>query len=139
MEGVGWIAAIIIGGIAGWIAEKVMHAEHGLLVNIILGIVGAVVLNFILMLVFGGTLGGWFGQLIVGALGAMLLIWVYRLIRRRCQAVRPRPHRLTSPSRLQGRRSRKAGGAFLRGGHALGALEAAARRRDISRGQIGLS
>ena len=73
MEGLGWIAAIIVGGIAGWIAEKFMHAEHGLLTNIILGIVGAVVLNFILMLVFGGTLGGWLGQLIVGALGAMLL------------------------------------------------------------------
>jgi uncharacterized membrane protein YeaQ/YmgE (transglycosylase-associated protein family) len=81
MEGLGWIAAIIVGGIAGWIAEKFMHAEHGLLTNIILGIVGAVVLNFILMLVFGGTLGGWLGQLIIGALGAMLLIWIYRAIR----------------------------------------------------------
>jgi uncharacterized membrane protein YeaQ/YmgE (transglycosylase-associated protein family) len=81
MEGVGWIGAIIIGGIAGWIAEKMMHAEHGLLLNIVLGIVGALVLNAILMLIFGATLGGWFGQLIVGAVGAMLLIWAYRMIR----------------------------------------------------------
>jgi uncharacterized membrane protein YeaQ/YmgE (transglycosylase-associated protein family) len=37
MEGVGWIGAIIIGGIAGWIAEKVMHSNMGLIMNIISG------------------------------------------------------------------------------------------------------
>ena len=66
MEGVGWIGAIIIGAIAGWIAEKFMDAHHGLLTNIILGILGAIVLNWILMLIFGSlrqrnivlTLGG---------------------------------------------------------------------------------
>ena len=39
MEGVGWIMTIIIGGIAGWIAEKVMRSDMGLIMNIILGIV----------------------------------------------------------------------------------------------------
>ncbi len=38
---IGWIAAIIIGGIAGWLAEQFMKSEMGLLMNIILGIVGA--------------------------------------------------------------------------------------------------
>jgi len=83
MEGVGWLGAIIIGGIAGWIAEKVMNADHGIFLNIILGIVGALVLNFILVMITGGTLGGWIGQLIVGAVGAILLIWAYRAIRGR--------------------------------------------------------
>jgi uncharacterized membrane protein YeaQ/YmgE (transglycosylase-associated protein family) len=78
MEGVGWFGAIIIGGLAGWIAEKVMGANHGILTNIVLGIIGALVLNAILALVVGGTLGGWIGQLIIGAIGAMLLIWAYR-------------------------------------------------------------
>jgi uncharacterized membrane protein YeaQ/YmgE (transglycosylase-associated protein family) len=86
MEGVGWIMAIIIGGIAGWIAEKIMKSDHGLLTNIILGIVGAVAGNFILMLVFGSTLGGIFGQLIVAVVGACLLIWGYRAIRGRRHA-----------------------------------------------------
>ena len=34
MEGVGWIGAIIIGGIAGWIAEKVTESRMGILSNI---------------------------------------------------------------------------------------------------------
>ena len=38
---VGWIAAIIIGGLAGWLAERVMQSQMGLFMNIILGIVGA--------------------------------------------------------------------------------------------------
>ncbi|UUP19445.1 GlsB/YeaQ/YmgE family stress response membrane protein [Nitratireductor thuwali] len=83
MEGLGWILTIIIGGLAGWIAEKVMKAEHGLLTNIVLGILGAVVLNAILFAVVGTTLGGVIGQLIIGVIGASLLIWLYRLIRGR--------------------------------------------------------
>ena len=47
MEGegaaVGWIAAIILGGIAGWLAEKFMDSHMGLITNIILGMVGAAV------------------------------------------------------------------------------------------------
>lgn len=81
MEGIGWVMAIIIGGVAGWIAERIMKAEHGLLTNIILGIVGAVVGNFLLLLIFGATMGGILGQLIVAVIGASLLIWVYRAIR----------------------------------------------------------
>ena len=38
---IGWIAAIIIGGIAGWLAEQFMKSDMGLLMNIALGIVGA--------------------------------------------------------------------------------------------------
>lgn len=87
MEGVGWVLAIIIGGVAGWIAEQIMKSEHGLLTNIILGIVGAVVGNFLLMLIFGTTAGGIIGQLIVAVLGAVLLIWIWRLIRGRRNAV----------------------------------------------------
>ena len=82
MEGLGWFAAIIVGALAGWIAEKIMKADHGLLTNIVLGIVGALVLNFILMAVVGSTLGGWIGQLIIGIIGACLLIGGYRAIRR---------------------------------------------------------
>jgi uncharacterized membrane protein YeaQ/YmgE (transglycosylase-associated protein family) len=83
MEGVGWIMTIIIGAIAGWIAEKIMHAEHGLLTNIILGILGAVVLNWILLMIFDSTLGGWIGQLIIAAIGACILIAAYRAFKGR--------------------------------------------------------
>ncbi|MCD7060985.1 GlsB/YeaQ/YmgE family stress response membrane protein [Pelagibacterium xiamenense] len=83
MEGIGWIGAIIIGGIAGWIAEQIMKSDHNLIVNILLGIAGAVVLNALLFFIVGGTLGGIIGQLIIAVIGACLLIWIYRLVKSR--------------------------------------------------------
>ncbi|MHA6347442.1 GlsB/YeaQ/YmgE family stress response membrane protein [Roseivivax sp. CAU 1761] len=82
MSGLGWIATIIVGALAGWIAEKIMKANHGLLTNIILGILGAIVLNWILIALTGSTLGGWIGQLVVGAIGACILIAGWRAVRR---------------------------------------------------------
>jgi len=79
---IGWIAAIIIGGIAGWLAEQFMQSNMGLLMNIVLGIVGAAIASAILNLV-GISLGGWIGYLIVGFIGACLLIWIVRAIRGR--------------------------------------------------------
>jgi uncharacterized membrane protein YeaQ/YmgE (transglycosylase-associated protein family) len=79
--GVGWVAAIIIGGLAGWLAEKFMNSSMGVFMNIILGIVGAIVANAILS-VFGVVLGGWIGYLIAGFVGACILIAVGRVIRR---------------------------------------------------------
>jgi uncharacterized membrane protein YeaQ/YmgE (transglycosylase-associated protein family) len=81
MEGFGWIMTIIIGGLAGWIAEKVMKLDTGLIMNIVLGIVGALIGNFILTFIFGATLGGLLGQLIVAVIGACILIWGYRAIK----------------------------------------------------------
>ncbi len=78
--GIGWIAAIIIGGIAGWLAEQFMKTEMGMLMNIVLGIAGAIVANAILHF-FGIALGGWFGYLIAGFIGACLLIWIVRAIK----------------------------------------------------------
>ena len=57
MSGIGWLMTIILGGLAGWIAEKIMKFDTGLLMNIVLGIVGAVVGNFLLGLI-GIGLGG---------------------------------------------------------------------------------
>src|SRR6516162_9284888 len=81
---VGWIAAIIIGGVAGWLAEQFMKSEMGLVMNIVLGIVGAAVASAILSF-FGVHLGGWIGYLIAGFIGAVLLIWVWRAIGARRQ------------------------------------------------------
>jgi len=79
---IGWIAAIIIGGIAAWLAEQFMQSDMGLLMNIVLGIVGAAIASAILNLV-GISLGGWIGYLIVGFIGACLLIWIVRALRGR--------------------------------------------------------
>ena len=77
---VGWIAAIMIGGIAGWLAEQFMKSNMGMLMNVVLGIVGAAVASAILSYL-GIALGGWLGYLIAGFIGACLLIWIARLIR----------------------------------------------------------
>jgi uncharacterized membrane protein YeaQ/YmgE (transglycosylase-associated protein family) len=77
--GVGWIAGIIIGGIAGWLAEQFMKSNMGLLWNIVLGMVGAAIADAILSAV-GIDLAGWVGYLIAGFIGACLLIWIARLM-----------------------------------------------------------
>jgi len=77
---VGSIAAIIIGGIAGWLAEQFMKSDMGMLMNIVLGIVGAAIASAILSF-FGIHLGGWIGYLIAGFIGACLLIWIVRAIK----------------------------------------------------------
>jgi uncharacterized membrane protein YeaQ/YmgE (transglycosylase-associated protein family) len=79
--GVGWVAAIIIGGFAGWLAEKFMKSNLGILMNIILGVVGAAIASALLG-IFGITFAGWIGYLIAGFIGACILIAIGRAIRR---------------------------------------------------------
>jgi uncharacterized membrane protein YeaQ/YmgE (transglycosylase-associated protein family) len=83
MEGVGWIGTIIIGGLAGWVAEKVMRSDMGLMMNIILGIVGALVLNAILYALDVIPPGGWLWQFIIAVIGASILIAIFRMFRGR--------------------------------------------------------
>ncbi|QEN88933.1 GlsB/YeaQ/YmgE family stress response membrane protein [Labrys sp. KNU-23] len=78
---VGWIGAIIIGGLAGWLAEMFMKSNMGVLMNIILGIVGAAVANLVLGM-FNVVLGGWVGYLIAGFIGACVLIALGRMLKR---------------------------------------------------------
>lgn len=82
MEGFGLIMTIILGALAGWIAEKVMKFDTGLIMNIVLGIAGAVLGNFILG-ALGLSFGGLIGQLIVAVAGACVLIFAYRTIKSR--------------------------------------------------------
>ena len=80
--GIGWIAAIIIGAIAGWLAEQFMKSDTGLVMNIVLGIVGAAVASAILS-VIGVHFYGWLGYLIAGFIGACILIWLARALKGR--------------------------------------------------------
>ena len=81
-NGVGWIMAIIIGGLAGWLAERVMKSDMGLFMNIILGIIGAIVLNAILGALNVSIGTGWIAYLIAGFIGACLLIFAGRALKR---------------------------------------------------------
>ena len=64
------LVSLVLGALAGWIAGKIMKSSHGLLMNIILGLVGGLI----------GLGGGWLSGLILAVVGACLLIWVARLI-----------------------------------------------------------
>lgn len=81
MQGLGWLAAIIIGGLAGWIASNIMKADTGILLNVILGIVGAVIANALLgILGVNFQAGSWLAQGFAGLIGACILIWLKRAI-----------------------------------------------------------
>ncbi|HYE43839.1 MAG TPA: GlsB/YeaQ/YmgE family stress response membrane protein [Caulobacteraceae bacterium] len=76
---IGWI---VIGIIAGWIAEQVTGRRHGLLTNLVVGIIGAIIGGWIAN-ALGFGVGGFLGSLVVATLGAILLLFIFGLIRRR--------------------------------------------------------
>ena len=82
MSGVGIIGAIIIGLLAGWIAEKVMSRSHGLLTNLIVGIVGSFVGAGIAGIA-GFNYAGFLPSLIMSTIGAIVLLFILGLFRGR--------------------------------------------------------
>jgi len=82
--GVGFFGTLLIGLLAGWIAEKVTRGEHGVITNLIIGILGAYIGGFLanaLGLRLGEVFHGWFwGNLLVSVVGAVILILAYRLV-----------------------------------------------------------
>ena len=79
----GWIGAIILGAIAGWLAGYITKGSgYGLLVNIIIGIVGGLLGGWIFALV-GLAHTNIIGQLISSVVGAMVLLWIISLFRRK--------------------------------------------------------
>lgn len=82
MNGVGILGAIIIGIVAGWIAEQVMGRNHGLLTNLIVGVVGALLGAFLAGLI-GIEFAGFWGTLVVATIGAIVLLAILGMFRRR--------------------------------------------------------
>jgi len=75
----GWIAWIIIGLIAGWIAGTVTRGRgFGCLVDVVLGLVGAVIGGWIFTRL-GITTFGFIGSLAAATVGAVLLVAIARL------------------------------------------------------------
>ncbi len=80
----GILAFIVLGGIAGWLASLVMHtdAQQGILLNVVVGIVGAFLGGMLFnMLGSTGVTGFNLWSLIVATIGAVVLLWLVRLIR----------------------------------------------------------
>jgi len=83
MGQMGWLAWLIVGAIAGWLAGRVMHSRLGLVGDIIVGIVGAFVGGFLFSLVgLGGTSGFNVWSVFVAFIGGVVLLYLARLITR---------------------------------------------------------
>lgn len=79
----GWI---LIGGLAGWIASKLMKRDDsmGLLLNIVVGVIGGLVGGFLLS-ILGVNVdeGGWFFSFVTCLVGACILLWFMSMVNSR--------------------------------------------------------
>jgi uncharacterized membrane protein YeaQ/YmgE (transglycosylase-associated protein family) len=82
--GLGIIGWIILGIVAGWLAEKVMGRNHGLVTNLIVGVVGALIGGFIAQNMLGIPVGGFnLVTLLVAFGGAVLLLFLLGMVKSR--------------------------------------------------------
>jgi uncharacterized membrane protein YeaQ/YmgE (transglycosylase-associated protein family) len=76
---------LILGGIAGFLAGKVMRGNgYGVIVDILLGLLGGWIGGWVggkLGINLGDFLGGSLGYLLTAFVGAVLLVWISRLIK----------------------------------------------------------
>ncbi|KHL24612.1 membrane protein [Croceibacterium mercuriale] len=83
----GWIVAIIVGGVAGWLASMVMNrdASMGIFWNIVVGIIGALIGNVLAGALFGveGTIQTFnITGFIIAIVGAIVLLAIVNLVQR---------------------------------------------------------
>ena len=76
-----WIISLIIGGFIGWLASIVMktNAQMGMIANLVVGVAGSL-LGFWLAGHLGLATGGGFVRFLVALAGAVLLIFILRLL-----------------------------------------------------------
>ncbi len=89
MGQMGWLAWLVVGAIAGWLASRVMRTSQGLLIDILLGIVGAFI-GGLLFNQFGtaGVTGFNIWSIFVAFTGAVVLLAVIRLLSGRTRLLR---------------------------------------------------
>ena len=79
----GFIAWIVVGAIAGFLANQVMGSREGLIMMVVLGIVGGLVGGFIATSVFkvGSVNGINLESIVIATLGAILVVFVWNALR----------------------------------------------------------
>lgn len=78
LTSVGWLGYIVIGAIAGWLAGKIVKGRgDGLVRNIAVGVVGALLGGFLLSFFLDTAAGGWWFTLFAATLGSVILLWVF--------------------------------------------------------------
>ncbi|MGH6664310.1 MAG: GlsB/YeaQ/YmgE family stress response membrane protein [Pseudolabrys sp.] len=77
------IVILIIGLIAGWLAGKLMGGGFGLIGDIVIGVIGAFIGNWLWGVLHLPGLGPWWlTAIIVSTVGACILLFILRLIKR---------------------------------------------------------
>ncbi|WP_459589839.1 GlsB/YeaQ/YmgE family stress response membrane protein [Corynebacterium camporealensis] len=79
--GLGLFGSIIIGLIAGWLAEKIMDRNHGLATNLIVGVLGGLIGGAIASAFGANADGGWIFALIAATAGAVILLAIVGAIK----------------------------------------------------------
>ena len=79
---VGLLGFLIIGLLAGFIAEKVMNSNHGLLTNLLVGVIGAYLGPFLASFL-GISFAGFLGSLVIATVGAIVFLFLLRLVKGR--------------------------------------------------------
>ena len=79
---VGFFQLLLIGIIAGWIAEKITASNHGIFTNMIVGVAGAFIGGKLAEVLQIPVFGFW-RTLLSASAGAIILLWVWRAIHRR--------------------------------------------------------
>lgn len=80
--GVGFFTMLLIGAIAGWIAERVTESDHGIFTNILVGVAGAFV-GAKLAEIAQVPVFGFMRTLISASVGAILILFAWRALRGR--------------------------------------------------------
>jgi len=79
----GFIAWIVVGLVAGWLAGQLMKGGgYGVVVDIILGLLGGVVGGWLFGLLGLSSGGGMIGSIIVAFVGAVILVGITRVLKR---------------------------------------------------------
>jgi uncharacterized membrane protein YeaQ/YmgE (transglycosylase-associated protein family) len=79
----GLIWTILVGLVAGWAAGKIMKGSgYGALMDILLGIAGGLVGRWTLGLLGLYFRGGLISSIVVATLGAVILVWLVRMLKR---------------------------------------------------------
>lgn len=84
MEEYGLIGSIIIGGIAGFLAGKLVKGEgYGCLVNVLLGLFGSALCSWLFGFLKIPAWGGLLGSIGTGTIGAVIIVYVVSLLRKK--------------------------------------------------------
>ncbi|MEM1432400.1 MAG: GlsB/YeaQ/YmgE family stress response membrane protein [Pseudomonadota bacterium] len=78
----GLFVTLITGAVAGWLAAQMVKGEgFGLVGNVVVGIIGAVIAGFVLPLLGWTGDGSWFLSVVHATIGAVILLVLIRVVK----------------------------------------------------------